>query len=418
MGFTSMPFIRRRYYNVFYVTHFLFIPASLFAVMHWGPIVIWLFATIVIYIANRMLSAATIQAPIAIKKAVAYEHDVTELSFECVAPYKPGDVVYIKVPAVSSTQWHPFSVASSALHTPEVLTIYIKTLGKWTAQVHEYVCQCSAANVDPVVYVDGGYVSPAPVPSSFEKLIFVGGGIGVTPLMSQIMHVLYTQPHQEVHLVWHARDVRLMSQFEPWLRDALAVSSRLHLHLHVTQKNEVVNVNGMNRTIVYDTKASSVPPRPYTKLSLWRQIAMMVIAFACAGGLLIAVHYGYKIQAVDPKYWPLQRFVEFFAVVVGAYWAYVVVLIRPLKVPSFPMDNHGNKINDGTMSVDTFAKQYCVEYCRADWEKLFGDFVQHASNKSLPTIGVYVSGPKSLSRVVDELTNQPMFSVHHEEFEM
>ncbi|OQR92177.1 hypothetical protein THRCLA_08773 [Thraustotheca clavata] len=251
------------------VTHFLFIPATMFAVMHWAPIVIWIFASIVIYFANRMMSTATIQAPTSIKKAVAYEHVVTELSFERAASYQPGDVVYIKVPAVSTTQWHPFS--------------------KWSGQVHEYIRQCSAANVDPVVYVDGGYVSPAPVPSPFEKLIFVGSGIGSTPLMSQIMHMLYTHPHQEVHLVWHARDDRLMSQFEPWLRDALALSSRLHLHLYVTQKNEVLDLTDISSGI-----GSSILPHPYSNLSFWRQVCIMIAAFCCSGGILMVIRYGQK----------------------------------------------------------------------------------------------------------------------------
>ncbi|EQC31260.1 hypothetical protein SDRG_10865 [Saprolegnia diclina VS20] len=134
MGLTSMPFIRRRFYNVFYVTHFLFIPAAYFAVLHWGNIVIWLFTTTVLYIVNRMMSSATIQAPVVIQKAAAYPHEVTELVFECATSYQAGDIVYIKVPSVSKTQWHPFSVASTPLHTPGSLTVYIKTLGRWSGQ--------------------------------------------------------------------------------------------------------------------------------------------------------------------------------------------------------------------------------------------------------------------------------------------
>ncbi|OQR89736.1 hypothetical protein ACHHYP_06088, partial [Achlya hypogyna] len=57
MGVTSIAYVRRRYYNVFYVTHFLFVPATAFAIMHYGPIAIWLFAGVVLYIVNRMMSS-------------------------------------------------------------------------------------------------------------------------------------------------------------------------------------------------------------------------------------------------------------------------------------------------------------------------------------------------------------------------
>ncbi|OQR84246.1 hypothetical protein ACHHYP_13670 [Achlya hypogyna] len=416
MGVTSLPFIRRRFYNVFYVTHLLFLPAAYFAVLHWGNIVFWLFTTMVLYIVNRMMSSATIQAPVVVQKAAAYPHEVTELTFEVATSYQAGDVVYLKVPAVSKTQWHPFSVASTPLHTPGSLTVYIKTLGKWSGQVHEYVRQCVAAGVDPVVYMDGGYVSPALVPASYEKVVFIGGGIGVTPLMAQILHVLYTQPHQEVHLIWHVRDIHMMAQFQQWFHEVTAISSRLHLHLHVTQKSAASAAAPVMATTTFDLKAPSVPARPYTNLPVWRQVLLMTLAFLFSGGLLVIVHYGNKIQQVKASYWPLQRFVEFVVMVVGAYWAYVVVLVKPfLPVTGIKVDNVAK---EPVMSLEAFAERYEVKYSRMDWVDFFTTLSNGAEKVYTPKIGVYVSGPKTLSRAIDAVANTPLYAVHHEEFEM
>ncbi|OQR89735.1 hypothetical protein ACHHYP_06087, partial [Achlya hypogyna] len=190
--------------------------------------------------------------------------------------------------------------------------------------------------------------------------------------------------------------------------------------LHVTQKSSVLEINDAPTTsATFDLKAPSVPARPYANLSTWRQVLLMLVAFACAGGLLVAVHYGNRITTVDKKYWPLQRTVEFVAVIVGAYWAYVVVLIKPYKpvsnaVTKTPMD----KSKESRMSIDAFVAHYNVQHCRANWEALWADITAGMTTTMTPKIGVYVSGPKTLSRVVDTMANSTLFDVHHEEFEM
>ncbi|EQC34243.1 hypothetical protein SDRG_08445, partial [Saprolegnia diclina VS20] len=417
MGLTSIPYVRRHYYKVFYYTHFLFIPATAFAIMHYANIAIWLFATIVLYIGNRMLSSATIQAPVVIQKAAAHPHEVTELTFECATSYQAGDVVYLKVPSVSKTQWHPFSVASTPLHTPGSLTVYIKTLGQWSGQVHEYIRQCTASGVDPVVYMDGGYVSPALVPASYEKVVFIGGGIGVTPLMAQIMHILHTAPSQEVHLVWHVRDLRMMTQFQQWFHETTGLSSNLRLHLFVTKSSPPAETAVAKQ--VYDLKSSHVAPRPYANVSTLRQVLLFVAAFFGAGTLLLAVHYGNKITSIDPSYWPLQRFVEFVAMVVGSYWAYIVVLIKPYKPMPVAKTPFDDVPKEPMMSDEAFIERYSVQQGRMDWSRFFSSLVDGTTTSwTSPAIGVYVSGPKTLSRAIDEQAHSTRFAVHHEEFEM
>ncbi|KDO33281.1 hypothetical protein SPRG_19398 [Saprolegnia parasitica CBS 223.65] len=390
MGITSIPYVRRHYYKVFYAAHFLFIPATAFAIMHWGNIAIWLFATIVLYIGNRMLSSATIQAPVVIQKAAAYPHEVTELVFECATSYQAGDVVYLKVPSVSKTQWHPFSVASTPLHTPGSLTVYIKTLGQWSGQVHEYIRQCTASGVDPVVYMDGGYVSPALVPASYTKVVFIGGGIGVTPLMAQIMH------------------------FQQWFHEATGLSSNLRLHLFVTKTSPPAETAVAKQ--VYDLKSSNVAPRPYANVSTLRQVLLFVAAFFGAGTLLLAVHYNTKITTADPSYWPLQRLMEFLAIVIGAYWAYVVVLVKPYTPVPVARSQVDEVPKEPMMSDEAFIERYSVQKGRMDWPHFFSSLVD--TTAATASIGVFVSGPKTLLRAIDAQAHSTRFAVHHEEFEM
>ncbi|KAG9409768.1 ferric/cupric-chelate reductase [Aphanomyces cochlioides] len=159
-----------------------------------------------------MYSSASITAPVCVKRATALPAQVVQLTLHCTTGYTPGDVVWIKVPAPSNTQWHPFSfsVASTLVHTPGLHTVYIKYLGKWSNNLYHYIRQCEKDNVDPIVDMNGGYTPAPAIPSKHSDVVFVGGGIGVTLLMGQLVHILHTHPNQTVWLIWHVRGSNML----------------------------------------------------------------------------------------------------------------------------------------------------------------------------------------------------------------
>ncbi|KAF0708829.1 hypothetical protein AaE_013076 [Aphanomyces astaci] len=425
MGITSLPFIRRKYYNVFYMTHFLFIPATIFAVLHWGPILYWLFATIVLYLVNRMFSSASISAPVTIERAIAMPAEVAELTLHCATGYSPGDVVWLKVPALSKTQWHPFSVASTPLQAPGLLTVYIKCLGPWSNQLYHYIRHCQTTGIPPVVFMDGGYTTAAPISPAYSDVVFVGGGVGVTPLMGQLMHILYTHPEQTVWLIWHVRRSEMLTQFQSWLHDMQALSAangcRVHVRLHVTQEHTSA-LNVAEEDVCLDGLMTFAPvvavePRPYAHLSTTKRMWMLFLAFACSGGLLAAVKYGNKIQAINPGWWPLQRFVECCVVIAGSYMAYIVTYVAktPAAVPAVETDKVAQPVK--VMDTVTFVKHFDVQFQRAVWRDVFAEIEANATTGR--NVGVYVSGPKALIRAVDaEIQGKSKFHVHNEEFDM
>ncbi|XP_067327278.1 NADPH oxidase 5 [Anolis sagrei] len=51
--------------------------------------------------------------------------------------YKPGDYVYLNIPAIARYEWHPFTI-SSAPEQPGTIWLHIRSLGQWTNQLYEY----------------------------------------------------------------------------------------------------------------------------------------------------------------------------------------------------------------------------------------------------------------------------------------
>ncbi|RHY86155.1 hypothetical protein DYB35_007886 [Aphanomyces astaci] len=427
MGATSFPYVRRHYYATFKATHWLFIPAAFTAVMHYEQIIIWIYVSMVLYIVNRMYSSSTVAYPAALETATALPGHVTQLTFKCSTTYLPADLVYVKVPAISTVQWHPFSIASTPLHTPGLLTIYVKALGHWTNQLHDYVKQCQGEGVEPVVYMDAGYTPPTPMSSSYSSVVFVGGGIGVTPLMGQIMHLLHARPHQDVYLVWHVKTVEMLSQFHGWLRELESVAEanqgRLHLHLHVTQQDiSEISIEHDEPVHKFALGApSGVEARPYSHLSTSRKLVVLLLAFVASGALLFYVRYQQKISKINPAYWPLQRFVEFLVVVVGSFFAYGAAIIgKPTQPLAFAAATELQvRSNPKPLSKDEFVSHFNVKFERANWVQLFGEIKASQPSAETRSVGVYVSGPKALSAAIEAVTvDDALYDVHHEVFEM
>ncbi|KAG9412800.1 ferric/cupric-chelate reductase [Aphanomyces cochlioides] len=423
MGLTSIPYVRRHYYATFKLVHFLFVPAIFFAVMHFDQIIVWVFVSMVLYLVNRMYSDSSIAHPVTIHTAVALPGRVTQLTFKTSTTYLPGDIVYVKVPAVSAIQWHPFSVASTPLHTPGLLTVYIKELGHWTGQLHDYVKQCNAADIVPIVYLDAGYTPPAPISPKYSTVLFIGGGIGVTPLMGQIMHLLHARPNQDVYFIWHVKAVEMASQFQSWLRELEEVAQvnhgRLHLNIYVTQQDIAeISVDTEEPSHTFTTPNMTSEPRPYAHLSTTRKLIVLILAFAFSGVLFVVVRYGQKFTRINAKYWPLQRFMEVVAVVVGCYLAYAAARVGKSFPASLSSDVELRQPSR-ELSREEFIVQYGLKFERAEWSKLFQNIEAERSGAAPGSIGVYVSGPKALGAAIDaETSGRPYYEVHHEEFEM
>ncbi|XP_069722702.1 NADPH oxidase 5 isoform X3 [Phaenicophaeus curvirostris] len=62
--------------------------------------------------------------------------------------YKPGDYVYLNIPAIATYEWHPFTI-SSAPEQQETLWLHIRSLGQWTNKLYEYFQQPEPPSPEP-----------------------------------------------------------------------------------------------------------------------------------------------------------------------------------------------------------------------------------------------------------------------------
>ena len=132
---------RRGHFETFYYTHMLYWGYFILLLFHapefwkWICIIglIWL-----VEIAYRILNYLFGHGKSIIKTGVLLPSKVTQLVIERPTGFNfsPGDWVFVKIPAVASSEWHPFTI-SSAPEVPSQFTLHIRGVGQWTNSLYK-----------------------------------------------------------------------------------------------------------------------------------------------------------------------------------------------------------------------------------------------------------------------------------------
>lgn len=142
--YTSHPWVRRNLFEVFYYVHHLYIPAVIFAVLHFNVIVWWLLPTLVLYLSSRAISRWNSLFPVQVLEFSCLPEGLVKVVLACstTGGFDIGQFVYLNVPAISKLQWHAFTISSSPRASPTSLTILAKSLGDWTQDLVQHAQEC------------------------------------------------------------------------------------------------------------------------------------------------------------------------------------------------------------------------------------------------------------------------------------
>ncbi|GAA5874052.1 hypothetical protein JCM3774_001594 [Rhodotorula dairenensis] len=210
--------------------------------------------------------------------------------------YKPGQWLFLNVPAISPFQWHPFTI-SSAPDDPYI-SVHVRQIGDWTKELAEKLGCPSALAVNvplsgfrrtsilplpsvapetradkrtqegtssshedafydvtlaalasierlPEIRVDGPFGAPTQDVFGAEAAVLVAAGIGITPFASVLKHISYMQQQnrlgalRRVQLVWIVKNTESMGWFSAVLRQLEQAQSDpdfLRISLYLTQR--------------------------------------------------------------------------------------------------------------------------------------------------------------------------------------
>ena len=223
-------------FNVFYYFHIVFFLALIvLAFMHGATVlgvlgIVWGVDILVRYVFTHRTTDA---------KLIPVGPKVVKLSFprEVLGRFSPGQYCFLMVRAINRYEYHPFSITSCPNNTEEV-SFCIKDCGDWTHSLYDLATATTTDNtVTTSIGIEGPYGSVGLdlfTHPCHEVIMLVGGGIGITPLLSIWSQLLSLQHSAEsssslavrkVIIIWSVRDIaEAEGLYTTCLKDLLAQS--------------------------------------------------------------------------------------------------------------------------------------------------------------------------------------------------
>ncbi|KAG0491738.1 hypothetical protein HPP92_005136 [Vanilla planifolia] len=209
MKVVRLPYSMNRLtgFNAFWYSHHLLAAVYalllvhgyfLFLVHEWYQKTTWMyiFIPLILYTSERILRTFRSKAfSVKILKVSLLPGNVLTLMMSKPNGfrYKSGQYIFLKCPAISPFEWHPFSITSAP--GDAYLDVYIRTNGDWTQELKRlFTEKClypsSGQQSLPKLLVDGPYGAPAQDFRNYDVLLLVGLGIGATPFISILRDLL------------------------------------------------------------------------------------------------------------------------------------------------------------------------------------------------------------------------------------
>ncbi|KAG1696775.1 hypothetical protein DVH05_017996 [Phytophthora capsici] len=465
IGLTSIPWVRRKMYDTFYNVHHLFLIGTIFAVLHWNPVLSWIFPSVMLYTISRAISSSNGFTPVVVREFTTLSHDVVKVVLaRSTAPagnYKVGQFVYLNVPAISKLQWHAFTISSSPRTSPDTLTILLKSLGDWTEYLVKYSEFCQRNNVLPKIYMDGYYGGSLEMYEEYSTVCLVGGGIGVTPLLSILEDLVAKLQRgetlrQKIIFIFSFRELSLLEEIHPVLVQIKELDPHqnffsLHFSLTRAPTSEQLELPIDRERLAgkphlsatkYDATVKSKAPRAFTEPLRTRtsKVAMFGASFLITLIVVILVKYGNKVQKDNKNLWPLQNFVEItLLIAVGMATVYTSIALdknthdpktshtydaaETPRLPSIAVDVHTFQDLLSEYNVDVGHRPNIPQLMKLAFaeHQEFRTMYPSSSATGNSTIGVFVSGPEELKKAVEYSIadiGSRHFDVHEEEFEL
>lgn len=139
----SQPFVRRGgSFEIFYWTHLLYVPFWLLVILHGPNYWKWFIGPFLVNMVERSLKFVWMRSGggrTYISSGLLLPSKVTHLVIKRPLHFyfRPGDYVFVNIPAIAKYEWHPFTL-SSAPEQEDYMWLHIRGVGEWTNRLYAY----------------------------------------------------------------------------------------------------------------------------------------------------------------------------------------------------------------------------------------------------------------------------------------
>ncbi|KAF9572043.1 hypothetical protein EC968_010374 [Mortierella alpina] len=219
--------VRRWAYEVFVVSHSLFLVFLVLVSYHTPYAMRFIAAGVFFYVIN-VLTGWFVKTHTAVAQATVFSGRLTRLRMDRpVVAHVAGQHIYVCVPSMSLIQWHPFTISSAHQSS---LTVHARAVGGFTKRLCRW-----PENTQRRVLLAGPYGEGVRVGRGLDvhKTVFVAAGSGLAYIVPILMDLLQDRQQQAkarasaVEVIWCVRDPGEVQWFEEELEMALDAAQGL-----------------------------------------------------------------------------------------------------------------------------------------------------------------------------------------------
>ena len=240
---STHPIRRSRRFELFFFSHLLYLVWFAAALLHAPNFWKWALVPLGLFVAELAIRRFRASRVSHIREAQLLPSTVTHLKLHRPEgfAFRPGDFLFLKIPALSRFEWHPFTISSAPEQTDH-LGLHIRGLGNWTRELHERFTRIPEEDRRLPVLLHGPYGTPSNEIFRSRIAVLVGAGIGVTPFASILRSLMLRRESglalglEKVYFYWLNAG---QESFE-WFTDLLArletqgLSDFLELAMYLT----------------------------------------------------------------------------------------------------------------------------------------------------------------------------------------
>jgi len=180
---TSLDWIRRHKYEVFFYLHYFFIIFYLFGLLHSNEMLVYTIIAAILYVLDKVIQIIYGTFPMKTLMIKSKPGDLVQIIFgkhyvaRLLNLHKVGQYMFVNFPSINKLEWHPFSVSSGPDET--TVEIHVKALGDHTRKLVDF------AKTSPQMWIrtDGPYGNLKLNYRRFPIFVLTAGGVGVTPVI-------------------------------------------------------------------------------------------------------------------------------------------------------------------------------------------------------------------------------------------
>ncbi|KAG4377950.1 hypothetical protein GLYMA_18G235900v4 [Glycine max] len=445
MWIATIPRNRRKVFELFFYTHYLYTLFIVFFIFHVG---IFYACTILpgfyLFLVDRYLRFLQSRRRVRLVSARVLPCETVELNFSKShdLTYNPTSIMFINVPSISKLQWHPFTITSNSNLEPKMMSIVIKGEGTWSQKLYQMLSTPSA--IDHLnVSVEGPYGPASTNYLRYDTIVMVSGGSGITPFISIIRELLYLNTTfryrtPKVILICAFKNSYYLSMLDLILPNSGTPydmsNMQLQIKAYITRKEEHRLENQIHlQQIWFKPKATDAPISAILGPNNWLWLCAIISSSFIIFLILIGIITRFIIFPIDHNSnkifsQPLRSFLNIFAICVSISMAASAAVLWNKKYNDREAKQIQNlegsssaespKLNtdEGDKELESLPQQSLVQATKVHYGAR-PDLRRLLLELEGSRVGVFVSGPKKMRQEVAAICSSDLGeNLHFESF--